>query len=74
MNTVNMVYGDDWQGLYLNGVLFTEGHSVHISELGAIINNGGANQFTSHEVCFMWMYDMGHLPKFFTDIPKDVFQ
>lgn len=75
MNRVNVVFGDDWQGLYLNGILFTQGHSVHVNELGDIINkNGGIHEYVANEVCFQWMGDMGHFPKFFIDIPKDVIQ
>lgn len=75
MNTVNMIYADDWQGLYLNGILYSEGHSIKIYEIGHIINKlGGISEFFENEVCVEWMYDMGYLPKFFTDIPKDVFQ
>ena len=75
MKRVNVVNGDDWQGLYLNGVLYSEGHSAKLCEVGDIINKlGGISEYVEDEVCFEWMYDMGHLPKLFIDIPKDVFQ
>lgn len=75
MNRINMVYGDDWQGMYLNGVLHAQGHSVHMNELGDIINKlGGVNEFVSNEVCFKWLDGMGYLPKFLIDIPRDVIQ
>ena len=75
MNKVTVVNGDDWQGLYLNGVLHSEAHSLKFCDLGYIINKiGPISKYVEYDVCSQWMYDMGFLPKFFVDIPKDVLQ
>jgi hypothetical protein len=64
---------DDWYGVYVDGVLAYEGHSVdpyHLIEASeglpfTLSEEGG-------EALGEWLYDQGRLPANYNDIPKEV--
>lgn len=74
MNRLTFVNGDDWQGLYLNGILMYEGHSIPSYAYGDIINEtvGGIQEYIALEVDYDWMTHNGVLPGYLSDIPDEV--
>lgn len=61
---------EDWEGVYVNGTLFWEGHSVPGWVVIDALASAGlpARTFTvSHD----WMIDEGRLPKSLSDIPEE---
>ena len=69
-----LVQGDDWEGLYLNGVLFDEEHKIGNRLLVGYMNihktlhvefsslNDQGNEWIQHE---------GNLPQLLNDIPLE---
>jgi len=57
--------GDDWQGLYFNGVLVTEGHEVTKKELVEALDYRLSDNFSydEKEVDSAWLANEGSLPR-----------
>lgn len=74
MNRLTHVDGDDWQGLYLNGELVHQGHSVPLWVIGEEINSAsqGIQEFITIVVDYDWMSLAGMLPVKLEDIPEEV--
>lgn len=61
-----IVNGDDWEGLYINGVLVTEGHSISNRELAEAIIERLPRLNISYEckeADIDWLHDRGSLPE-----------
>ena len=67
MNVLFVTNGDDWEGLYIDGVLAIEGHRISAWEAMCVL---GINSHSA-EIDTPWMHDMGNLPVDFCDIPQD---
>lgn len=62
-NQLVHVMGDDWCGLYLNGVLKTEGHSMSFSDIMEVVSEAGSiDYWTTLEADLDWLADEGSLP------------
>lgn len=61
---LNFVTADDWQGLYIDGNLVLEGHSLSIKSILDILNI----KHHSVEVDDEWMQEEGRLPERIEDI------
>jgi len=61
---VVLVDGDDWQGLYVNGKLETQGHSV---ELDDVLKVFGITIDTIY-ADLDWLSDLGYLPDKLKDV------
>jgi hypothetical protein len=62
--------GDDWEGLYLNGVVIQQGHEVTVSDFAdTILANGGyVATFTRASVDLDWLSNEGWLPTSLGDV------
>ncbi len=60
---ITIVYGDDWEGLYLNGVLVTENHSLHVGEVLEALEISCGYEETDRE----WMDERRCLPRLLDD-------
>ncbi len=59
--------GDDWEGLYVDGKLKTEGHSVTPHDLAAALDL----EWERVTVSSNWLgYEVGSLPQELSKIPK----
>lgn len=67
MKTATIVQGDDWVGVYVEGKLITEGHSVNAYEL---LNQLGY-YVDSVEPDFDWLWDIGNLPVYLKDVKEN---
>ena len=59
---ISLVHGDDWQGLFINGILVTEGHRVTVEEAITAISERLVRQdiqFESLEANYKWLEDRG---------------
>lgn len=65
--SITHVLGDDWAGVYVNGELFCEGHSVSHWDWLALLEKLGfsAGQV---EADTAWLEDNGRLPAKLTDV------
>lgn len=66
----------DWAGVYLNGKLYDEGHSIPVHTWLDLISevseeNSASLPTMQFEVDGEWLESCGNLPEFFTDIPKE---
>ncbi len=58
-----IINGDDWQGIFVDGYLISEGHSFGSYELLEIVKEHGAvGDFWSLEPDMDWLMDRGGLP------------
>ncbi len=59
--------GDDWEGLYIDGVLVNEGHTITLGDLAEAFDC----RLTRVDVLSDWLGgEVGRLPDKLTDIPK----
>ena len=70
MIDIKYVAGDDWQGLYIDGGLVEENHSIRIIDLLEMLEGRGVLTFDYHEVNQGYLEDLGNLPDKFDDIDK----
>ena len=75
---IQIVTGEDWQGIYINNVLEDEEHSLSVNivvkQIADYINQLGIEDGIScyfYEIDQEWMEEQGELPQDFNDIPKD---
>lgn len=68
-----LVNGDDWEGIYINGELFYEGHSIPTDVMvDVIMSNKFFTSYVSASVDSEWLEDNGGLPLYLKDIPEEV--
>jgi len=63
----------DWCGIYLDGLMHTEGHSIPVHDWMDLLQNHDVQQTEQYEVDGEYL-EFGGLPEAFTDIPKDKLQ
>jgi hypothetical protein len=59
-----LVYADDWEGLYSDGVLEFEGHTIdaHTALKYLIDYNVKLKSISTYEITGEWIYEEGRLP------------
>lgn len=63
--------GDDWEGLYLDGVLFDQDHSITAKNLARALGLEINEIYVSHE----WLGGkVSHLPEKLSGVPKKYIQ
>lgn len=58
--------GDDWEGVYINGKLVTEGHHVRIDELLQLLGIDGGQIYADDA----WLAEQGSLPENLEDVKR----
>jgi hypothetical protein len=78
---IDLVVADDWQGLYIGGILAEEGHKIqtddlleHIKQHVAMCDGISDFEYVVLHVNQEWMEDQGSLPQFIKDIPEYVIE
>lgn len=64
LKKITLVSGDDWQGLYIDGKLAIEGHSVSVEDVLLMLD-------INHETLFAndnWLDVEGYLPEDLKDV------
>ena len=56
--------GDDWEGIYINGRLVAQGHTIEISEVLMSLGYEVVDKLTEEG----WLEDQGYLPENITDV------
>lgn len=70
MNVV-FVNGDDWTGMYIDGVLVEEGHSISpYRAIEAVICKEVTSLYRV-EANNEWLQEVGNLPKYLKDVKTD---
>lgn len=67
MNTegfVNVSNGDDWEGIYLDGKLLAQGHSVSAEDILLALGHKVKYEMTEEG----WLEDQGYLPDNIQDV------
>lgn len=78
---IDIVRADDWEGLYLFGVLYGDGHNIRVEDLLECFKS----EFTLLEVITdfdyvisyvnqEWMEEQGSFPRYLRAIPKEVYR
>lgn len=65
MSKATFVYGEDWEGVYIDGKLLEDGHSINPRDL---LSNLGY-QIESFDVNQQWLEDNG-LPKHLENVVR----
>ncbi|SDQ98358.1 hypothetical protein SAMN05519103_00304 [Rhizobiales bacterium GAS113] len=65
---VTIVDGDDWSGLYIDGKLQTEGHSIPVQNALRSVRELGPFTVMCIEADSDWLYDEGNLPRDLVDV------
>lgn len=76
---INIVIADDWQGLYVNGILKFEAHRVDADIVLEAVKRevtdcDGINNF-KYAISLVdqnWMEEQGSLPEYIKDIPEEI--
>lgn len=73
MSSIDVTFarGDDWEGLYVDGVLQQEGHSIPAHDILEWIKDFGEvtiSEYESREVNLSWLDDRGSLPHYLTEV------
>lgn len=78
MLDIKYVRSEDWQGLYVNGWLKIEGHSISTYQVIYIVASylKEAKDFTLEELVVNqeWMEEQGDLPNKFYGIPEEAIE
>lgn len=53
---------DDWEGVYVDGVLVAEGHQIQKGDFMAILKQSNTFDYTTEEAG-EWLSDWGNLPE-----------
>lgn len=62
---------DDWEGVYIDGVIADQNHSVDYRYILEKLNGMGLIRYEEFLVDQDWMYSQGHLPENLDEIPED---
>lgn len=75
---IDIVYGDDWSGVFVDDELFTQDHSIRDDRWADLLDvawrRGKRDQnleIAWWEIDYYWLENQGRFPSFFSDIPKD---
>ena len=67
---IKIMTADDWEGLYIDGKLVMENHSLRVED----VLEACQVKFDSHWVDDDWMCNRGRFPEKFEDVPKDKYK
>ena len=59
-----LVKGDDWQGLYIDGILMSEDHSISIEDFAEVVGIKLSKKYVDLD----WLEDNGYLPKLLENV------
>lgn len=69
---------DDWQGVYINGEIHMENHSLSTADwlqlLITVLIDEGSPVVRRHYVDYDWIESGGHFPRLFEEFPEDVLE
>jgi hypothetical protein len=66
MSNLTIVTGDDWQGLYKDGTLFTESHRLTPDDIADVLGITIVNKEANQE----WLEENGKLPYKLSDVKE----
>lgn len=73
MAVFTIVTGDDWSGLYVDGALVEQGHSLQPFEiLAAAKDHGPVTAVLQFEADYDWLADNGYLPDDIASVKRRV--
>ena len=64
---ITIAYADDWEGIYIDGVLAYENHSISLSDIQSFVDLG----IDSIPVDTNWLEERGNLPINMEDIKQE---
>lgn len=68
MSKLTLVRGDDWEGIYIDGKLVTEGHSHDTMEAIKLAIARGVTEAETMWANDAWLQDEGSLPRALHDV------
>ena len=73
MNKIVIIYGDDWHGMYVNGVLKEERHELRIDDISKYTPISKIKEFGLNYYGIEELEDFARLPNKLSEIPSDWF-
>lgn len=58
-----LVRGDDWEGIYVDGNLLTEGHSIEVMDAVQLAVTHRVTEYETQWADLTWLHDEGNLPR-----------
>jgi hypothetical protein len=71
MSVMTFVWGDDWSGVYIDGELVDEGHSISAYSAAEIAIEKRATELQGWPCDIEWLHDQGSLPKLLSDVKRE---
>ena len=68
MSKMVIIRADDWEGIYIDGKLETEGHSTEPYDAVKIAIRHGVSSVESLWCDLDWIHDEGNLPRNLSDV------
>lgn len=68
MTMMTFARGDDWEGVYIDGALVTEGHSIDEVEAVRLALAHKVTAVECKECDCNWLHEEGNLPNALTDV------
>lgn len=68
MSIMTIIRGDDWEGVYIDGELETEGHSLETPETVRLAIRRNVSEVMVKECDISWLHDEGNLPNDIADV------
>jgi hypothetical protein len=74
MADMTLVRGDDWEGIYIDGKLMAEGHSIKLAVGIAMAIEHRPRGITTVFCDLDWLHDEGNLPQALADVKLEAGQ
>lgn len=68
MTTMTFARGDDWEGVYVDGDLIVEGHSIEARTAAELAIKHKATEVKTIYCDLDWLHDEGNLPRRMSDV------
>jgi hypothetical protein len=65
---IDLVRGDDWEGIYLDGFLQLENHSLRLSDVLELLMDQQIDGFHQHTADEEWLEERGRLPENLSEV------
>lgn len=74
MKVVRVSNDDDWVGLYIDGEMVDQNHSLRDNDVLEALEERGVIEYESFIVDSDWLYDQGYLPEELSEIPEGLLE
>ncbi|HJY98116.1 MAG TPA: hypothetical protein VJ227_00145 [Patescibacteria group bacterium] len=70
-HSITLVYGEDWEGLYVDGRLYTQDHRISVTDVFDVLSSLGIKIKAEQIECdYEWLEEKGGFPTDIADVIK----